>query len=101
MAPLRRVRHALKSRAVRGKKAALRFKIYDDRGVARATGTVKRGARRLATLKTGFGPVANGTIYFLPWKTPAKAAGPLTFCVVATDRAGNKSAASCAPLSLR
>jgi len=93
--------HALKSSAVRGKKAALRFKIYDDRGVARATGTVKRGARTLATLKTGFGPVTNGTIYFLPWKTPAKAAGPLKFCVVATDRGGNKSVASCAPLSLR
>jgi uncharacterized repeat protein (TIGR01451 family) len=93
---------ALSSRVSRGKSSALRFKLYDDRGVAKATATVKRNGKVVATLKTGYGPVVYGTIYFLPWKVSAKLdRGGLSFCVVATDRSGNSSASSCAPVSLR
>ena len=93
---------ALASRVSSGKSSALRFKLYDDRGVAKATATVKRDGKVLATLKTGYGPVVYGTIYFLPWKVPAKlTTGGLSFCVVATDRSGNSSRSSCAPVSLR
>jgi hypothetical protein len=36
------------------------------------------------------------------WHVPAKAAkGNYSFCVVAVDRAGNKSAQSCAPVALK
>jgi hypothetical protein len=92
---------ALVNTVHRGSTAALRFKIYDDRGRARATGTVKKGTTVIATLKSGFGPVAAGTVYYLPWKVPSSFSGSYTFCVVATDRAGNKSRPSCAPLSVR
>ena len=92
---------ALSSRATHGTRAALRFKVYDDRGVARVTGTIKNGARVLATLKTGFGPVVDKSVYYLSWNVPATVTGNLAFCVVAADRAGNTSKSSCAPLAVR
>jgi Domain of unknown function DUF11 len=92
---------ALSNHATHGQRAALRFKVYDDRGVARVTGTVKNGGRVLATLKTGFGPVVDKSVYYLSWNVPATLSGNLAFCVVAADRAGNTSKSSCAPLSVR
>ena len=65
---------ALQSVVRHGAPTALRFKIYDDRGQARAIGTVKQGTKVLATLKSGFGPVAYGTIYYLPYVTSTVAA---------------------------
>jgi hypothetical protein len=88
--------------AKRGAVAKIRFKIYDDQGVARALTTVKRGSTVVGTASTGFSPVASGSIYYVGWHVLAKAAkGNYWFCVVAVDRVGNKSAQSCAPLALR
>jgi hypothetical protein len=93
---------ALASTAKRGTVAKLRFKIYDDQGVARALTTIKRGNTLLATPSTGFGPVAYGSVYYVGWHVPANATkGSYWFCVTAVDRAGNKSAPSCAPLLLK
>jgi uncharacterized repeat protein (TIGR01451 family) len=93
---------ALYTPGKRGATVKLRFKIYDDQGVAKATTSIKRGATLVGTAKTGFGPVAAGSVYFVGWHVPANAAkGNYWFCVVATDRAGNKSAQSCAPLALK
>ena len=93
---------ALITSGKRGAVARLRFKIYDDQGVAKVTSTIKRGAKIVGTASTGYGPVAYGSVYFVGWKVPANAAsGSYWFCVVAVDRAGNKSAQSCAPLSLK
>ena len=51
---------------------------------------------------TGYGPVAYGSVYYLGWQVPARAVkGNYSFCVVAVDRAGNKSAQTCAPLALK
>jgi hypothetical protein len=94
--------HALSSTAKRGATARLRFRIYDDRGVAKALATVKRNGKAFATPSTGFGPVAYGTTYFLGWHVPASAPkGTYSFCVVAVDRAGNHSRSSCAALALK
>jgi hypothetical protein len=93
---------ALLSAAKRGSAAKLRFKIYDDQGVAKAIATVKRGSKVVARTTTGYGPVAFGSVYYVGWHVPAKAAkGAYSFCVVAVDRAGNKSAQSCAALPLK
>jgi len=92
---------ALASAGRRGRAAQLRFKVYDDNGVAKVTTTVKHNGSIVGTASTGYGPVAYGSIYFLGWKVPARAAkGNYSFCVVAVDRAGNKSAQTCAPLAL-
>jgi uncharacterized repeat protein (TIGR01451 family) len=93
---------ALASTGKRGRAAQLRFKVYDNNGVAKVTSTVKRNGTPMATSSTGYGPVAYGSVYFLDWKVPANVAkGNYSFCVVAVDRAGNKSAQTCAPLALR
>jgi hypothetical protein len=94
--------HALLTPAKRGAVAKLRFKIYDDQGVAKAITVVKRGSTVVGTARTGYGPVASGSIYYVGWRVPAKAAkGRYSFCVTAVDRVGNKSARSCAPVTLR
>jgi hypothetical protein len=93
---------ALLTSGKRGTVAKLRFKIYDDQGVAKATTTIKRGTKVVGTAGTGYGPVAYGSVYYVGWHVPAKAPkGTYWFCVTAVDRAGNKSAQSCAPLSLK
>jgi uncharacterized repeat protein (TIGR01451 family) len=93
---------ALYTSGKRGGVAKLRFKIYDDQGVAKAMTTIKRGATVVSTASTGYGPVAYGSVYFVGWHVPAKVQhGSYWFCVVAVDRAGNRSAQSCAPLALK
>lgn len=93
---------AIYTPAKRGTVAKLRFKIYDDQGVAKALTIVKRGSTVVGTASTGYGPVASGSTYYVGWHVPANAAkGNYWFCVVAVDRAGNKSAQSCAPLALK
>jgi hypothetical protein len=94
--------HALLTSAKRGAVAKLRFKIYDDHGIAKVITTVKRGTTIVGRASTGYGPVVFGSVYYVGWHVPAKAAkGTYTFCVTAVDRAGNKSARSCAPVALR
>jgi hypothetical protein len=93
---------AMVTPAKRGAVAKLRFKIYDDHGVAKAIATIKRGGAVVAKASTGFGPVAAGSVYYVGWHVPATAAkGNYSFCVTAIDRAGNKSAQSCAPVALK
>ena len=93
---------ALLTAAKRGGVAKLRFKIYDDHGIAKAITTVKRGTTVIGKATTGYGPVVSGSVYYVGWRVPRKAAkGKYTFCVTAIDRAGNKSAQSCAPVALK
>jgi uncharacterized repeat protein (TIGR01451 family) len=93
---------ALKSAGKRGRTVALRFRIYDDQGIAKAIATVKRKGKKVSVRRTGFGPVAFGSTYYVGWKIPKKAAkGKYSFCVVAVDRAGNKSRASCGALTIK
>ena len=93
---------AIASTGLRGKAAKLRFRIYDDRGSAKAMVTVKRGGKVVGRAGTGFGPVAYGSTYYVGWQVPRRAAkGTYTFCVVAYDHASNSSPSSCAALSVR
>jgi hypothetical protein len=56
----------------------------------------------VATARTGFGPVAYGSVYYVGWMIPRAAPmGTYSFCVVAYDRAAHHSRRSCAPLALR
>lgn len=94
--------NALSSVGRRGRTANLRYRIHDDSGVAKALATVRRGRVVVATMSTGFGPVASEGVYYSGWHVPAKAKkGTYSFCLTAVDRAGNKSARSCAPLAVK
>jgi hypothetical protein len=93
---------ALLSWGTRGSVAKLRFKIYDDQGVAKALTTIRRSGAKIGVSDTGLGPVAYGSVYFTGWRVPAHAPkGNYSFCVVGVDSAGNRSAQSCAPLAVK
>jgi hypothetical protein len=93
---------ALASSSRRGRVAKLRFKIYDDRGTARALTTIKHGTTVVGATNTGYGPVAYGSVYFAPWSVPLRVStGYYRFCVTAVDLAGNRSPQSCAPLNVK
>jgi hypothetical protein len=92
---------ALTSKGRRGRKARLRYRVTDDRRVTREVLRIYRGSRRLAVIRTAFGP-AEGARYFTSWAVPeGLAKRPLRFCVTSTDRQGNTSRRSCARLKIR
>ncbi|MFN2467700.1 MAG: S8 family serine peptidase [Gaiellaceae bacterium] len=91
---------AIASRGRRGKQLKLFSQASDDSGVVRITETVKKGARRVTTIRTGYTRTKPNTTYFLLWKPPPTLVGALQHCVQAFDRAGNRSASSCAKLTI-
>lgn len=93
---------AIASSAKRGKVAKIRFRIYDNSGVAKAIVTIRRGRKMVGHVSTGFGPVAAGGVYYVAWHVPKKLKpGRYTFTVVAADRAKHKSKPSHATFTVR
>jgi hypothetical protein len=92
---------ALPSSAQSGTTAKLHFTIYDDRGIADARVTVKQGTKTIASLRSGFGPVAYGLSYYMPWRVPKSLHGAVTFCVTAVDKSSNSSKPSCSKLNVK
>ena len=90
---------ALASRGKRGRTAKLRYRLQDNSGRSRVQLEVLAGARRLAAT-TRPAARANGAVASAPWRAPQTAPAHLRFCARATDAAGNRSATSCAPLTL-
>ncbi|MDX6517341.1 MAG: hypothetical protein QOF50_187 [Gaiellaceae bacterium] len=62
---------------------------------------ISSGSRQLALVKTRLRPTDAFKLAILKWTAPKTAPRNLRFCAVGTDGAGNKSRASCAPLTLR
>ncbi len=79
-----------------GTTARLGFRIKDNSGRATVLAGVFRGTKRLKKFPSQ--ELANGK-WFFPWRAPSKPA-TLSFCVQATDAAGNTSKVSCAPLAV-
>jgi subtilisin family serine protease len=92
---------ALASIGRRGRTVQLRSTVMDDSGELRIGVTVKRNGRTVATLRKGFFAAARPTTMAIGWKVPASAKGAYQHCVQAFDRAGNKSAVSCARIRLK
>lgn len=91
---------AVSSRGVRGRSIKLLSQAFDETGEVRLADTIKKGARTITTLKTGFAATRRGATYYILWKPPASLFGALTHCVQAFDRTGNKSTVSCAALTI-
>jgi hypothetical protein len=92
---------ALPSSGARGGTARLRYTVFDESGRTKEELTVFRGSRALAVKRTRLG-ARNGTrLYVQTWRVPSSVSGPLKFCVRAWDAAGNRSARSCARLTIR
>ena len=85
-----------------GKAVALKFYVYDDSGKAREQIVISTtSGRKLASFRRPLAFVSSQKTESVRWTIPAKVpARRLRFCIVAIDAAGNRSARSCAPLTV-
>jgi subtilisin family serine protease len=78
--------------------ATLSFRVSDDNGETREEVTLYRASTLLTTIQVPFASASkDGEVHSARWRVPAKRAS-YRFCVVATDRGGNASERSCAPI---
>ncbi len=83
--------------AQRGKRATLRFDVFDDSGRSKAVVRVYEDRRLLATLASPMQFAIATRKVGVPWQVPAKLASRrLRYCVVAVDPSGNRSVLTCA-----
>lgn len=86
------------SSATRGKETTLRFDLYDDSGYSSAVVHVYEESSAIGTLASREAFAIGTRSVALRWSVPARLQSRrLRFCVIASDRAGNHSAPSCAP----
>ena len=84
--------------ATRGKAATLGFELYDDSGYSSAVVRVYENKSMIARLASRLAFAIGTRSVALRWPVPATLQSRrLRFCVVASDRAGNRSAPACAP----
>lgn len=93
---------ALASTGAKGKKATLRYTVYDASGRSREIVRVYGPAYLLfATITTRFQKAKPKRSAAVVWKVPADLSTTrLQFCVLAQDPSGNQSRTSCAPLKM-
>jgi hypothetical protein len=93
---------ALASKGVKGKKATLRYTVYDASGKSRAIVRVYGPAYLLfATIATRLAKANPKQTVAVSWNVPADlSTTKLQFCVLAQDPSGNQSKTSCAPLKI-
>jgi subtilisin family serine protease len=95
------VSQALKSSGKRGKIVSLLSRASDDSGQVRVIEQVFRNGRPIATLRTPFAAAKAPRAFVTGWMAPKKARGAFKHCSKATDKSGNTSPTSCAPIALR
>jgi len=95
------VSKALASSGKRGATVKLKSQASDDSGLVRVREQVFRNGRLIATLQTAYAAAKAPKTFVTGWKSPKKARGTFKHCSRATDRAGNASATTCAPIALR
>jgi hypothetical protein len=84
--------------AQRGKRATLRFAVFDDSGRAREIVRVYENRSLLATIEAPMRFRIGTRAVSVSWPVPSKLKSrQLRYCVVAVDPAGNRSAPTCAP----
>jgi hypothetical protein len=92
---------AVTSYAARRSVARLQYRLWEETGETREVINIVTSSRRVGSVHTSLGPIHSGTLYYAKWKVPASVRGAVGFCVTAYDRAGNRSAESCARLVIR
>jgi ribosomal protein S28E/S33 len=93
--------YAVGSTGRRGSTVSIRFQMVDDSGRSRVIVRISAGSRQVAVIKTPLRRTDAFKLAIVKWTSPKNAPRTLRFCAVASDGAGNKSRASCAPLTLR
>ena len=86
----------------RGKPLKLRYALYDDSGKSSASAVVVLGpSRTVASWRVPSQTLTGFQLFTLKWKVPKTLArGKLSFCVTASDAAGNRSPRTCTPLRI-
>ena len=93
---------ALAGKGQKGRTLKLLSRVSDDSGEVGVLEEVKLRGKIVARFKqVWFSSAARGRTVAIAWKVPASATGTYQHCVRAVDRAGNKTASSCARISVR
>jgi subtilisin family serine protease len=93
---------ALAGTARKGRVARLRSRISDDSGEVGVLEEIRLHGKRVARFKQlWFTSTTRDRTVAIAWKVPAAATGTYRHCVRAVDRAGNKTAPSCAPIKVK
>lgn len=92
---------AIKSTGTHGKIADLFYLAADGRGETADAIVVYRGKKAIKRFNYAMADTSPFFSYSARWKVPKKTKGKFRFCVTSTDRAGNKSKASCAALTIK
>jgi subtilisin family serine protease len=92
---------ALASSGKKGAIVRLLSQVSDDYGALTLTEQVRRNGTTIATIKSASLKAAQPKTVATAWKAPGTITGTITHCVQATDGAGNKSAVSCAKVTLK
>ena len=95
------VTEAVKSTGTHGKTVDLYYIVADGRGETADAIVLYRGKKAIKRFTYPLGDTSPFFLYSARWKAPKKTKGKLRFCVTSTDRAGNKSKASCAALTIK
>jgi len=90
---------ALASSGKRGGTTTLRFRANDNSGTTKLAVEIRRGGKVVGSLATKFG-AAKGNVSAVRFRTPSGFSGNYTWCATAADKAGNRSARSCAALRI-
>jgi secreted trypsin-like serine protease len=89
------------SRGRRGRTANLFFTARASAAVRASVAVRTAAGRRLGSVRTAYANIGAGGSYYVRWAVPRRAGARLRFCVGLEDRAGRRSAPSCAPLAVR
>ena len=93
---------ALSGTGRKGRTARLLSRIADDSGEVGLVEEVKLRGKVVARFKeVWFSSATRGRTVAIAWRVPATATGTYQHCIRAVDRAGNKTAPSCASLQVR
>lgn len=92
---------AIKSSGVHGKVTRLDYFAADGRGETSDAVVIYKGKKVVKRFNFLIADTSPFLVYSANWKVPKKMRGKFRFCVASTDRAGNKSKASCAALTIR
>jgi secreted trypsin-like serine protease len=89
------------SRGRWGRRANLFFTARASAPVRASVAVRTAAGRRVGSLRTAYANVGAGGSYYVRWTVPRRVGSRLRFCVGLEDRAGRRSAPSCAPLAVR
>jgi hypothetical protein len=93
--------YPLAATGTRGGPVKLQFSDFDDSGRASATIVVRSGvSKQVALFRVPLRAVAANQLQRVTWQSPKQLPPRLSFCIVATDPAGNRSRQSCAAMKL-